>query len=250
MGLIRRADAQTMARNAVVLDLSDLEGRGAAVREHAQREAERILAEARAERDRLIAGAREEGLTLGREQGRNEGEAAGRAEGRAAATSEWRDKLDALQDSWARALDQFIAARDAMLTGARTDVVRLATLIAERVIKRTIEHDPDVVQDQMGEALALLARPTRARIAVHPEDEALAREVVPSLLARFEKAEHIEIETDPGLARGSCLVRTGEGGRIDASIAGQLDRIVRDLLPGDAEAPGAGRLGPPGAEAA
>ncbi|MEZ6243771.1 MAG: FliH/SctL family protein [Phycisphaerales bacterium] len=252
MGLIRRADAKTMARDAVVLDLSDLKGRGEAVREHAEQEAKRILAEAQAERERLITGAREEGLAQGLERGKHEGLEAGRAEGREAALAEWREKLGTLEASWAKALDQFIATRDGMLTEARTDVVRLATLIAERVIKRAIEHDPGVVQDQIAEALDLLARPTRARVAVHPEDETLAREVVPSLLARFEKAHHIEIETDPALARGSCVVRTGEGGQIDASIAGQLDRLVRDLLPGESQAPseGAGRLSPPGAEAA
>jgi flagellar biosynthesis/type III secretory pathway protein FliH len=252
MGLIRRADAQSMTRDAVVLDLSDLEGRGAAVLERARREADKILSEARAERDRLISGARDEGLGQGREAGHAEGLEAGRAEGRGAALGEWRDKLAAFDAAWGTVLDQFTHARDGMLVEARTDVVRLAVLIAERVIKRAIEHDPSVVRAQMGEALGLLSRRTRARVAVHPEDEALAREASPALLARFDKAEHIEIETDPTLARGSCVVRTDEGGGIDASIAVQLDGIVRDLLPEDARAPGenAGRLNPPGAEAA
>ncbi len=252
MGLIRRADAQSMTRDAVVLDLHDLGVRGAAVLEQARREADKILSEARAERELLISGARDEGHAEGREAGHAEGLDAGRAEGREAALGEWREKLAAFDAVWGAVLDEFTHARDAMLVEARTDVIRLAVLIAERVIKRAVEHDPSVVQAQMGEALGLLSRRTRARVAVHPEDEALAREAAPALLARFDKAEHIEIETDPLLDRGSCTVRTDEGGGIDASIAVQLGSIVRDLLPEDALAPGepAGRLDPPGAEAA
>ncbi len=250
MGLIRRADAQSMTRDAVALDLADLASRGQAVREQAEREAEKILAEARAERERLVTGAREEGFESGRAAGHAEGLEAGRAEGREAATAEWREKLAALDSAWARLAREFAAARESMLTEARTDVIRLAVLIAERVIKRSVEHDPSAVVTQMEEALALLSRRTRARVFVHPDDEALARDAAPALLAAFEKAEHLEIVPDESLARGSCVVRTGEGGVIDASIGSQLDGIARDLLPEDAEAAEerAGLVRPPGDE--
>ncbi len=241
MPLIPRADAEIIARDAVVLNLGDLERRGERLKTDAQAQAQAIISEAQAERERLIADAHEAGFAQGRAAGHTEGKAAGLEEGRAQSMAELTPALQAMSEHWGAAVETFVNARDQMLTEARTDVVRLATLIAQRVTKRIIELDPGVVAAQMGEALGLLATRTKPCISVHPDDEALAREAIPALLARLESVEHITLETDPSLVRGSCIVRTPSGGEIDASITTQLDRIVADLLPDDA--PGqAGRI--------
>ncbi|MFI4896521.1 MAG: FliH/SctL family protein [Phycisphaerales bacterium JB059] len=233
MPIIRRADAEEFARDAVVLNLHDLERQGADLTRQAQAEAERIVAAAEAERDRLLQNAHEEGFKAGREAGFTEGRNAGLEEGRAQAMQELAPALRAISERWSETLEAVIAQRDQMLVEARTDIVRLAALIAQRVTKRVTELDPGVVEAQMREALALLSSRTTPRVAVHPEDEPLARQALPDLLARFEQAEHIELLTDPRLDRGSCVLRTPTGGRIDATISAQLDRIVADLLPDD-----------------
>ncbi len=249
MPLIPRADAEIIARDAVVLNLGDLERRGETLKSQAQAQAKQIITDAQTERERLIADAHEAGFAQGREAGHAEGLAAGIEEGRSQSMADLTPALQAIAEHWGEALGSFVRARDQMLTEARTDVVRLATLIAERVTKRVIELDPGVVDGQMTEALGLLARRTRPRISVHPDDETLARQAIPTLLARFDGVEHIELETDPALVRGSCVVRTPSGGEIDASITTQLNRIVADLLPDDP--PGEpGRIEPGGKEAA
>ncbi len=231
MPIIRRADAELIARDAVVLNLHDLERQGADLTRQARAQAEAIVSEAKAERERLLRDAHEEGFKEGREAGLAEGKAAGLEEGRAQAMQELAPALRALSERWGEALDTFLAQRDQMLVEARTDIVRLAALIAERVTKRVTELDPGVVEAQMREALALLSSRTTPRVTVHPEDEPLARQALPELLARFENAEHVELHADPQLERGSCVLRTPTGGEIDATISAQLDRIVADLLP-------------------
>lgn len=256
MPLIPRADAETIAKDAVVLNLGDLERRGAQLESAAKAKAQQIITDANAERERLIADAHETGFKQGREAGHAEGHAAGLEEGRAQSMADLTPALQAMSERWTQALESFVQQRDQMLTEARTDVVRLAVMIAQRVTKRVVDVDPGVVEAQMRDALSLLAARTTPRIAVNPADEPLARQAVPALLARFDKTEHIELVTDPELIRGSCVVRTSSGGKIDASITTQLDRVVADLLPDDppieheqaqgvAEQPELGRLEPP-----
>jgi flagellar biosynthesis/type III secretory pathway protein FliH len=232
MALIRQSLANTVARDAVVLDLGDLVRQGEALKAKARAEADRIVAEAKAERARLVAGAaeegRKEGLARGLEEGRRQGEASGRAEALAAA-AEALKKLDA---RWSAALAEFEGARETMLLGARQDVLRLALAAAEMVTKRAIALRPEAAADQLAAVLGLIMRPTRLTVSVHPDDAALVREALPGLTERFAAAAHAEVAADAGLERGSCVARTGTGGVIDASVRTQLERIVEALLPG------------------
>lgn len=231
MPLIRQPLIDPGVREAVVLHLGDLHRTGEHLKRSAREEAESVLAAARAERDRIIAGASAEGRSAGTQQGLREGRERGLQEGKTQAVSEWKQRLTALETGWSTALKTFLAERDRMLLEARQDVLRLAIMLAERITKRTIEVDPRVVADQMAEVLAVVARPTRLVISIHPEDRPVVEEVLPGLRATFPQAQPLELVDDPALTRGSCVARMA-GGRIDASISTQLDRLAAALIPG------------------
>lgn len=231
MAVLRQADAVRIARDAIVLDLGDLARQGEQVRARAKADAEGILTRAAAERQKMLAGARDEGLTLGLAEGRKKGMEEGRKEGAAAALVEQRGSLQKLEAAWSAALDDFIQQREGVLLEARQDVLRLAVMMGERITKRKIEVDPSVVVGQLEAALALLAHPTRLTMAVSPADEALAKEAMPGLMSRLPSAQHVDLVIDPALTQGSCIARTGAGGMIDASIPTQLDRMVAALMP-------------------
>lgn len=231
MALIRKSVAETLSREAIVLDLGDLVRQGEQIKARARAEADRILAEAQAERQRLIADAaevgRQEGFARGVEEGRKQGEAAGRD----AALGEWREKLIALESGWTQALAAFESERERMLLEAKQDIVELAATVARLVTKRAVTLDPGSVADQVAAVLALLTRPTRVVLAVNPADAPIVREALPSLAQRFTAAAHVEIATDEQVSRGGCIARTA-GGTIDATIDTQLERIAEALLPG------------------
>lgn len=230
MGMIRRADAEQMAREAVVLDLSRLEQQREALVESARLEAEQIIAEAQAERKRIVSGAAEDGRKAGFAEGRKTGLEKGRAEGRAEAVAEYRAALDQLTGAWLQALEQFIIAREQMLQEARTDVVRLACQIATRATGRIVEAEPAVVAQALGEVLSLVSARTTLRVRVHPDDVPVLEAATPELLARFESQAHIELLHDAASARGTCVAVTEGNGIIDASVQTRLDRIVADIL--------------------
>lgn len=236
MAVLRQSQAQRIAHDAIVLDLGDLSRQADGVRARARADAEAILSAAAAERQRLLAGARDEGFAKGLEEGRKKGTEEGRKAGLDAALAERRESLAKLEVSWGAALEEFTRQREQMLLEARQDVLALAVMMGERITKRTVEIDASVVAAQIEAVLALLARPTRLTIAVSPPDEALVREAMPQLLARFPSAQHAEVVVDQALTPGSCVARTSTGGAIDATIPTQLDRMISALMPGGRKA--------------
>ncbi|CAG0999504.1 V/A-type H+/Na+-transporting ATPase subunit E [Phycisphaerales bacterium] len=231
MAVLRMGEAMRTTAGAVVLDLGDLKRQGEAIRARSQAQAEEIVRDAHREREALIAGAREEGRAEGMRAGREDGMRAGREEGKAAAVAERRAALQALEKSWSDALAEFVRMREHLMIEARSDIVRLALEIAQRVTRRKVDADPGVVGELLGAVLALITRPTRLSVRLHPEDEPLAREVLPALLESLSHVEHVELRPDPSLPKGSCIARTPTGSEIDASVTTQLDRIASALLP-------------------
>ncbi len=239
MALIKHANTHELTRDAIVLDLGDLSRQGQALIESARARADQILAEARDERDRIVAGSAEKGLAQGLAKGEAEGLKKGQEDGHAAAAAERKTQIDQLESAWRGALEHFGVQRDAMLSSAHVDVLRLATLIATKVVKRVVAIEPRVVEDQMRAVLATVTRPTELMIRVSPADLVTAQEALPGLLTAFQSVHGASIEPDAALGQGSCIATTRGGvseslggGEIDASIDGQLYRIVEALLPG------------------
>ncbi len=230
MALIRHAQAERIARDAIVLDLGDVRAQAAFIIEQARAQAERIVADARAERERLVAGAAEQGHAEGFARGHAEGVEAGRVEGSSAALAERRDELGRLESAWNGALESFAARRDDLICDAQESVLRLALAIAERVTRRVVETDPGIARDQIRQAIAMAVGASRLAVVVAPEDEELAREAVPAIMASLGSSAHAEVRVDADLSRGSCVVRTPSG-EIDASVETLLSRIASALVP-------------------
>lgn len=250
MALIKHANAQALTRDAIVLDLGDLQRQASALMTEAKTRAAAIAAQAQAERERILAGAAEAGRTEGFEAGRKAGYEAGLTEGREAALAEFKDRLAGLATGWESALQTFEAERDGMLRSAQRDVLRLALLIAERITKRAIATDPQVAVAQLEAVLGVIVRPTELVVRINPEDREAINAALPALTARFSQARHVELRDDPALMRGSCIAETRtpgaagaaalSPGEIDASIDTQIDRIVEALLPGAGRAASSG----------
>ncbi|GJM18326.1 MAG: hypothetical protein DHS20C14_05390 [Phycisphaeraceae bacterium] len=235
MALIRQSEQHAMVYNPVPMDVEDVRRRADELREQAEAHAREVVAEAQAERERLLAGAIEQGHAEGFAAGEGEGRERGREEGLAEAMRERGERLDALNAGWSGALRAFEEHRGDLLERAREDVLSLACAIAEMIVRRSVELDPTLIVEQMRAVLEAHARPTGLTLRVNPEDELLAREALPSLMAMISGSEHARLEVDGSVPRGSCVAVTDGGGVLDARIESQLERIVRELLP-DGEA--------------
>lgn len=232
MTIIRRAEADTAARDALVLDLGDLARQGEAIIRQARERAAEIVSRANEERRRLLEGAREIGLEEGRRAGYDEGLTKGTEEGLQRAIEEAAEGIRSLTAAWTGAVEAFTRERQVLLTRARRDAVELAVEIAGRITRRAIAADPDAVGNAMESALAMVMRPTRVVVAVHPGDRERAESLLPGLLAVFPRAGDVSIASDESVERGGCVLRTAGGATIDADVSTQLDRIARVVVPG------------------
>jgi len=230
MALIKRADANELARDAVVLDLGDLARQGRDIIQRAQEQADAIVSRANEERERLIEGAAEQGRRMGYDEGFAKGLEEGRQRGAAEALEQHAEALQAVQNAWTAALDDLHAQRDALLAEARADVLRFAARMGERVAKRLAELDPALAADQLEAALRLVLTPSRVRVRVAPSGEAAIARALPALRERLEASAHVQVVADPDLDDGSVVVQA-DGTTIDATIGTQVARIVRALLP-------------------
>lgn len=231
MAVIRQSEARRLAEEAITLDLGDLQRQGDALVARAREQASAVVAQAQAERERIMRGIEEQARKEGFAKGQAEGMEAGRRAGHEAALKERRQQLETIEKNWAGALGEFEQQRAGMLQQAREDVLTLAVMLAQRVVRRQFEVDPSLVIEQVEACLRTVAKPTALTITIAAADEAVVRAALPQVLARVGNAHSAALQVDAAAPRGTCVARSAGGGVVDASVETQLGRIVASLVP-------------------
>lgn len=232
MPLIKGDESVRRAAGAMILDLGDLARQGEAIIAEARAEARRLVAEARAERDRLLADAEAVGVARGETRGHEHGRKAGHEEGRLAAFNQYAQRIKSIETGWESALTEFHDRRSRMLEESRADVLRLALAVGERVARRAIDVDERAVERQLAAALDMVLAPKKLVVHICAADARIVADAMPALAAHLSGSPHVEIRPDPELRHGECVITTA-GGRVDARLSTQLDRIAVLLMPGD-----------------
>lgn len=119
-------------------------------------------------------------------------------------------------------------ARDRLLTELEPQVVKLALLLARRVIGEQIALEPVRVADMVAPLLARVRRAKQVTLRVHPEDQAALEPCLAGLRESAELACAVRLEADPALERGDCVV-VSDAGVLDARIETQLRALARAL---------------------
>jgi type III secretion protein L len=172
-------------------------------------EAKDILAKAQEQAAQLLEDAQQEKDALFEESSE---------QGYAAGLDKWND---ALAEAWSR--------RDAFLLRNEAELVRLAVAIAEKVVRRSVEADSDVVVQAVKEALKSVRGEKRITIKVNPSEEDVLREQASSLRLLGSEVGDLVIVGNPAIAAGGCIVES-ELGVIDAQIDTQLASIEKALM--------------------
>ena len=110
------------------------------------------------------------------------------------------------------------------------ELVNLSIAVARQLIRRELKTDPGQVVAVVREALEILPSHSRyIKIALHPEDAQLVREVFP-----LNEETPWQIIEDAVLTRGGCRIEA-EHSVVDASVEKRLSAIVAELLGGERE---------------
>jgi flagellar assembly protein FliH len=186
--------------------------RRVSVYQHRRREAEKLIENARAAAERIQKDAYHEGFS--------QGEAAGRK-----LTDQ---KLEPILKSIERLIVSLGRERETLVERYEAEIVRLALLVAARVVHREIEADHDVVLDVARDALAKVVKAERISIKVSPFDLDVLRQATVSDSPPEWMQANVSIEGDFQIGRGGCKVLT-DAGEIDATIETQI-RLLKTIL--------------------
>ncbi|MCC6697691.1 MAG: hypothetical protein IT365_18835 [Candidatus Hydrogenedentes bacterium] len=171
-----------------------------------------LIAEAVAEAERIREEARDEGHREGFDAGRQQAlEEAGVV----------RDALLSAAEAIQRAHLEFLAA-------VEPEILRLSTYLAERVLRREIRGDLEVVQETIRAALRNLLEREHTCVHLNPEDLSALLAAGFKFEETFSGFERLEVVPDETVDRGGCAVET-KTLHVDARLDSQLQRLFDAL---------------------
>lgn len=150
---------------------------------------------------------------------------AGEREGKAAAAA----RVDAMLRQMNSTINEIGALRGGLMRRAERELVRLALAMAERVVRREIDVDRELLAVMARVAIDRLGENAVATIHLNPVDHLVitgGREPDPG--------HAVELVSDPAIVRGGCMVKSSFG-TIDAGIESQIRELSRALLGEDSE---------------
>jgi flagellar assembly protein FliH len=197
-----RARGEALPETAVGYDFEQLEPSVPPAPE----EPAQIVAQARAEADRIRA----------------EAHTAGYAEGRAAGHRQGAGEIARLASSFAEAAMGIEGLRAEVVEAVEHDAIDLGLRLAEKVVAGAAELRTELIAEALRGGLARIAERYRIAVLVNPADLDLFKDAIVEQ-ARMSGVEHCEVRSDERVAAGGAIVAT-EHGEIDASVATQLDR--------------------------
>ena len=228
MGLIKSAN---MPVTLSPFSMRDIEAQAASILGDAREEAQRIRAAAQAEGQAIRQRCHAQGLAEGRQQGIAQGIEEGRQSGHAQALAEHGAAMTQLVQALTAASRQLDENRQQLHTQAVREVVDLACAVARRVTKRQAALDPEILSANLKEAMTLAVHAADVRIALHPSQLQKLQQELPNLRLSWPQMKHVELVADESVAPGGVRIHS-QHGQVDGLLDTQLDRIIRELMPG------------------
>jgi flagellar assembly protein FliH len=149
--------------------------------------------------------------------------AEGVRDGRAQAEAE----LSAASRALAAALSETAALHAKLLHDAEEDLLKLAVLIARKVLLRELSCDPGILGGLVRGAVELVPDADELLVRLNPEDHPVVAS--PEFQALLRENPGISVKADLTVPRAGCLLETSRG-NIDAGMDAQLDEILERLL--------------------
>jgi flagellar assembly protein FliH len=210
--ILRAADASRDFR-AVAFQFDDLAS-----------QAGRILADARAQAERIVAEAQEQSDAIRREAAQAGCQAAMQEVEKVIA-----EKTATAVEALGHAAADLQETRQEWLLRWEAGAVRLATAIAQRIVRRELTRQPTITLDLVREALELAAGSPGVQLRLHPDDFRTLGTQVRALIDAMSGFSDTEVVADATISQGGCRVET-RFGSIDQQIESQLRRIEEELV--------------------
>ncbi len=210
--------------------IRDIEMQAQTLLLRARRAAELLLGEAQREGEVMKAAAKAEGFLEGRKEGLLQGVQEGRTSGHEAVLAEMKPQITQTWNALTTAVNLIEADRHDLESAGINEVVKLAAAIARRVTKLQAMIDPQVLVENVKEAMKLAVQAADVHIVIHPSQRAILTTELPAMQMNWPTVKHVQLIEDESVGMGGCRIITPQG-ELDARIEEQLNRVIADLAP-------------------
>jgi flagellar assembly protein FliH len=154
--------------------------------------------------------------------------AAAHEEGFAAGQKEAVESLAGVLSSLRALEEQLICVKNEQIASAEKDMVELVIGITEKIVRRSVPQERELVTRVVRECIAALKERDGIRIAVNPLDIPAVKEAEQSLKEDFSLHGACVIEPDLQVEKGAARVFARTGG-VEGRVIGLLERVNRLL---------------------
>ena len=136
------------------------------------------------------------------------------------------------QEGLAQTTELLVKARteqEQFFKNANRDLMDLAFKIAEKIIGKQLEMEPETIIGIVKQAMQTVRQSKQLTIRVHPEDAKLLKENEEELQETLGRQRILDVVEDKKVHRGGCIIES-EIGTVEAQLQTQLDRLKKILL--------------------
>ncbi len=154
------------------------------------------------------------------ERGFSEGleEGAGRA----------KQELSSAYNAVENLIDEVRVLKQNMWKESESQVLKLALLIAEKIIYREISLDRNIIIDVLKDAVGYIRDKEEVKIKLNPKDYDYIIDVKPDLLSNYGATENFIFEKDDAVQPGGAAIETIHA-EVDARIEHRFEKIREAL---------------------
>ena len=136
------------------------------------------------------------------------------------------------QDGLAQTTELLMKARmeqEHFLKNSNRDLMDLAFKIAEKIIGKQLEIDPDSIISIVKQAMQTVRQTKQLTIRVHPDDAKRLKANEEELQEALGRQRFLDVVEDKKVQQGGCIIES-EIGTVEAQLNTQLERLKKILL--------------------
>jgi flagellar assembly protein FliH len=208
------------------VDWEKLRADAEAIIDHAASDAESLIHQAESKALELMVAAQTR-IAQMEEDARKTGHEQGYTAGKSAAEEELAPVITTLREL----IESVRAQRAAAIAAAEPELARLAMAIAERIVHGELVTNPNIIVENVRQALTRLVSREVVTLRVNPVDVDMIRQHRDGIIAAGD-VERLRIVEDQRIDRGGVIIET-DAGTIDSKVTTQLREARRAILSDD-----------------
>ena len=189
---------------------------------------QRYVGQVRSETAKIVADARREAAQI-KARALEEGKQAALQAVEASLRTRLDQQLRSVVSAMEQAVQGVLESRQAWERHWEEQAVKLATAIAQRVIRRELDRRPEITIEWVREALQMAAGSGEVVLRLHPQDQDALGNRIDRVARELSRLGPLRVVADASIGPGGCKVETAFGS-VDQQIEAQLARISEELL--------------------